>query len=188
SRGGGPARGCTSPCAGTWTEPTACGEARSCSGASILEGRHLLPRPLIHGPRGSVAVHNRASRGEAKKKFAFIAPYSQVPNSRRPYLPTENQRNPLSPNSTALQSSRIHMSHESRSARIWAVPFAPQPTEVNPNGGDLGHYHARGSSCPQCGRRPRRTHPTLSPASVVLACRPQCGQQLQPSLIARLRA
>src|SRR5262249_26848812 len=112
SRGGVAARGSTSPCAVTWTEPTACGEARSCSGASILEGRRLPARPRIHGPRGSFGVQNRALRGEAEKKIAFIAPYSHAASSGGAYLPTENRRNPLSANFTDLRSSCIPMRHE----------------------------------------------------------------------------
>ena len=42
--------------------------------------------------------------------------------------------------------------------------------------------HARGSSCPQCGRGPGSHSTIVSWPTVVLYRRPQCGQQLQPSL------
>jgi hypothetical protein len=41
--------------------------------------------------------------------------------------------------------------------------------------------HARGSSCPQCGRGPGSYSTIVSGHTVVLYRRPQCGQQLQPS-------
>jgi hypothetical protein len=41
--------------------------------------------------------------------------------------------------------------------------------------------HARGSSCPQCGRAAGSNCGIVSWRTVVLYRRPQCGQQLQPS-------
>lgn len=42
--------------------------------------------------------------------------------------------------------------------------------------------HARGSSCPQCGRGPGSHSTIVSWRTAVLYRRPQCRQQLQPSL------
>ena len=41
--------------------------------------------------------------------------------------------------------------------------------------------HARGSSCPQCGRGPGSHATIVSCHTLVLYRRPQCGQHLQPS-------
>ena len=63
------------------------------------------------------------------------------------------------------------------------APGRPNRSSPQPPSG--GSSPARGSSCPQCGRRHHHAATPCHSSDSVLPRRPQCGQQLQPSSTAR---
>jgi len=69
-------------------------------------------------------------------------------------------------------------------ARVAARRRPPHP-QCSTRGSAGASSHARGSSCPQCGRGHRHTATPCHSSHCVLPRRPQCGQQLHLSSTAR---
>ena len=125
------------------------------------------------------------ARGRRHRRKSLILGPGQIIHPRKQIAPGASERVGSQPAGRRPRRRRQSASRDESTAPRRAAGRSTRSSP--PAGAGGGPSHARGSSCPQCGRGHHDTATPCHSSHSVLPRRPHCGQQLQPSSTGRGR-